>query len=227
MEYQMTSLNVSFNFPSKRSKLRFAFGIRYKPWRHWHPFCLCHLWGRWHKQTIDPRSGDRDRGLNRSKCRGTFDLLGCNQRRYSVLGKIMGRFGGQRYVALRGDLEAQKDLHPIQGFANSCEMIEALAASGDFNIRVGAYPHKHPEAASLKNDVTGSSARLMPVPAKQSLNSFEADDFSASVIYAINQALPRPSPGICPLKTGPAPKRLRNAWCKSPIGWTQHFKPRC
>ena len=63
--------------------------------------------------------------------------------------------GVHEIVALRGD--PPKDAgrftpHP-EGFANSCELIEALAETGKFTIRVGAYPEKHPEAADPKADV--------------------------------------------------------------------------
>ncbi|WP_298429726.1 methylenetetrahydrofolate reductase [uncultured Jannaschia sp.] len=57
-------------------------------------------------------------------------------------------------VALRGDPPAGSDgfvPHP-DGFSNSVELIEALAADG-FTIRVGAYPDRHPEAASDAADV--------------------------------------------------------------------------
>ncbi len=58
-------------------------------------------------------------------------------------------------VALRGDppkgqghFTASKD-----GFANSVELVEALAKRGDVNIRVGAYPDPHPEAGHADADV--------------------------------------------------------------------------
>ncbi|MFO6465835.1 methylenetetrahydrofolate reductase [Jannaschia sp. KMU-145] len=57
-------------------------------------------------------------------------------------------------VALRGDPPAGSDgfvPHP-DGFSNSVELIEALAADG-FTIRVGAYPDRHPEATSDAADV--------------------------------------------------------------------------
>ncbi len=40
-----------------------------------------------------------------------------------------------------------------RGFANSVELIEALAETGKFNLRVGAYPEPHPEAADHRPDV--------------------------------------------------------------------------
>lgn len=53
-------------------------------------------------------------------------------------------------VALRGDPEEGHDRfapHP-DGFQSSVELIEALALTGKFSIRVGAYPDCHPEAVS-------------------------------------------------------------------------------
>ena len=58
-------------------------------------------------------------------------------------------------VALRGDAPKGADRfvpHP-DGFANSVELVEALAATGKFNIAVGAYPEPHPDAAHQQADV--------------------------------------------------------------------------
>ncbi len=58
-------------------------------------------------------------------------------------------------VALRGDAPdgaARFTPHP-EGFASSVALVEALAATGRFNIRVGAYPERHPEAADAMADV--------------------------------------------------------------------------
>ncbi len=63
--------------------------------------------------------------------------------------------GVTEIVALRGDPPKGSGKfvpHP-DGFANSVELIEALAATGKFNIRVGAYPDPHPEAGSDTADV--------------------------------------------------------------------------
>ncbi|GIT89682.1 methylenetetrahydrofolate reductase [Jannaschia pagri] len=57
-------------------------------------------------------------------------------------------------VALRGDPPKGADgftAHP-EGFANSVELIEALAAE-DFTVRVGCYPDTHPEAADADADI--------------------------------------------------------------------------
>ncbi len=58
-------------------------------------------------------------------------------------------------VALRGDAPKGSDgFAPHEdGFESSVELISALSDSGQFNIRVGAYPEKHPEAASHAQDI--------------------------------------------------------------------------
>ena len=63
--------------------------------------------------------------------------------------------GVTEIVALRGDPPKGAGAftpHP-DGFADSCELISALADTGKFKIRVGAYPDPHPEAASDTADI--------------------------------------------------------------------------
>ncbi len=65
------------------------------------------------------------------------------------------RAGVRDIVALRGDPPVGQSAfqpHP-QGFANVCELIQALASTGKFNIRVAAYPDRHPDAADEHADV--------------------------------------------------------------------------
>ena len=65
------------------------------------------------------------------------------------------RAGVQEIVALRGDPpkgQGQFVAHP-DGFGSSVELIEALATTGKFNIRVGAYPERHPDAPDHRADV--------------------------------------------------------------------------
>ena len=60
--------------------------------------------------------------------------------------------GVTQIVALRGDPPKGSDgftPHP-DGFASSVDLIEALAQTGKFDIRVGAYPDAHPEATSMQ-----------------------------------------------------------------------------
>jgi methylenetetrahydrofolate reductase (NADPH) len=63
--------------------------------------------------------------------------------------------GVTEIVALRGDPPKGSGgfrPHP-QGFASSVELIEALARTGCFTLRVGAYPEKHPDAADSAADI--------------------------------------------------------------------------
>ncbi|WP_108483348.1 methylenetetrahydrofolate reductase [NAD(P)H] [Oceaniglobus ichthyenteri] len=63
--------------------------------------------------------------------------------------------GVTQIVALRGD--APKGAGAFQphpdGFANSVELTRALAETGDFHIRVGAYPDPHPDCKTPGGDV--------------------------------------------------------------------------
>jgi methylenetetrahydrofolate reductase (NADPH) len=65
-------------------------------------------------------------------------------------------------VALRGDPPKGSGgfrAHP-EGFASSVDLVEALAATGKFTIRVGAYPEKHPEAADQRQDIEHLKRKL-------------------------------------------------------------------
>jgi len=63
--------------------------------------------------------------------------------------------GVTEIVALRGDAPkgaARFTPHP-EGFVSSVELIAALAETGKFTLRVGAYPEAHPDAADAQADV--------------------------------------------------------------------------
>lgn len=63
--------------------------------------------------------------------------------------------GVSEIVALRGDPPKGQGgftAHP-EGFSHSVDLIEALAATGNFKLRVGAYPEPHPDAADTLADV--------------------------------------------------------------------------
>ena len=63
--------------------------------------------------------------------------------------------GVREIVALRGDPPKGSGgftPHP-DGFADSAELVAALAATGKFDIRVGAYPDPHPETRGPGNDI--------------------------------------------------------------------------
>jgi methylenetetrahydrofolate reductase (NADPH) len=63
--------------------------------------------------------------------------------------------GVTEIVALRGDPPKGSGAfqpHP-QGFASSVDLIAALADTGRFTLRVGAYPEKHPDSADAQADI--------------------------------------------------------------------------
>lgn len=64
--------------------------------------------------------------------------------------------GVNEIVALRGDPPkgAGKFTPAEGGFANSVELIAALKETGDFKLRVGAYPDPHPDAVDGTSDIT-------------------------------------------------------------------------
>ncbi|MEC8196155.1 MAG: methylenetetrahydrofolate reductase [NAD(P)H] [Pseudomonadota bacterium] len=112
--------------------------------------------------------------------------------------------GVSELVALRGDPPKGSNgfvPHP-EGFANSVELIEALAATGKFTIRVGAYPEKHPEAADMQADVEWLK-RKIDAGANEAITQFffEADTFlrfrDACAKAGINAPI---LPGVLPIE---------------------------
>ncbi len=88
--------------------------------------------------------------------------------------------GAKQIVALRGDAPKGADsysAHP-DGFSSSVELIEALADMDQFRIRVGAYPHKHPEATDAQADIDYLK-RKFEAGADSAITQFffEAEDF--------------------------------------------------
>ncbi len=88
--------------------------------------------------------------------------------------------GVTEIVALRGDApqgNTRFEAHP-DGFASSVELIEALAATGRFTIRVGAYPERHPDAADTAQDIDWLK-RKIDAGATSAITQFffEADTF--------------------------------------------------
>lgn len=107
-------------------------------------------------------------------------------------------------VALRGDPPKGTGAfqpHP-DGFATSIELIHALATTGDFTIRVGAYPDIHPEAKSAQADIDWLKAKL-DAGAAEALTQFffEPETFlrfrDACAKAGIDRAV---TPGILPIE---------------------------
>ncbi|MCP4209213.1 MAG: methylenetetrahydrofolate reductase [NAD(P)H] [Shimia sp.] len=112
--------------------------------------------------------------------------------------------GVSELVALRGDPPKGSngfEPHP-EGFANSVELIEALANRGKFNIRVGAYPEKHPEAADMQADVEWLK-RKIDAGANEAITQFffEAETFLRFRDACAKAGIDAPIlPGVLPIE---------------------------
>ncbi len=107
-------------------------------------------------------------------------------------------------VALRGDAPKGSDKftpHP-DGFASSIELIEALSDNGKFNIRVGAYPEKHPEATDQAADIAFLK-RKIDAGATSAITQFffEAETFFRFRDACVKAGIDAPIiPGILPIE---------------------------
>ncbi|SMX41555.1 methylenetetrahydrofolate reductase [NAD(P)H] [Maliponia aquimaris] len=115
-------------------------------------------------------------------------------------------------VALRGDPpkgSAGFVPHP-EGFANSIELIESLADTGKFTIRVGAYPDCHPEAGSMQANIDWLKRKL-DAGATEALTQFffEAETFfrfrDSCAKAGIDKAV---VPGILPIENWNGARRF-------------------
>ena len=120
--------------------------------------------------------------------------------------------GVTEIVALRGDAPkgAQRFTpHPL-GFANSVELVEKLAKTGKFKIRVGAYPEPHPDAADKMADVTWLK-RKIDAGASSAITQFffDADTFFRFRDACAAAGITAPIiPGILPITSWAGAKKF-------------------
>lgn len=111
--------------------------------------------------------------------------------------------GVTEIVALRGDAPKGADrftAHP-EGFASSVELVEALAKTGKFKIRVGAYPEPHPDAKDSFADVEWLK-RKIDAGATSAITQFffEAETFFRFRDACVKAGIDAPIiPGILPI----------------------------
>ncbi|MBJ2151934.1 methylenetetrahydrofolate reductase [NAD(P)H] [Paracoccus sp. IB05] len=111
--------------------------------------------------------------------------------------------GVREIVALRGDAPkgaAAWEKHP-EGFASSVELVEAIAKTGKFKVRVGAYPEPHPDSASTQADVDFLK-RKIDAGATSAMTQFffEADTFFRFRDACVKAGITAPViPGILPV----------------------------
>lgn len=119
--------------------------------------------------------------------------------------------GVTEVVALRGDMPGGGAFvpHP-EGFASSVELIEALAATGKFTLRVGAYPEPHPAAADQGADVDWLK-RKIDAGASSAITQFffEAETFLRFRDRCAAAGIAAPViPGILPIQSWDGAKRF-------------------
>ena len=132
--------------------------------------------------------------------------------------------GVREIVALRGDPpkgQGQFTPHP-KGFADSVALIAALRETGDFTIRVGAYPERHPEAASGADDIEWLK-RKFEAGADSAITQFF---FEAETFLRFRDAAARAgidtnkiTPGIIPIENWPSIRRFALATGASVPAW--------
>ncbi len=123
--------------------------------------------------------------------------------------------GVTEIVALRGDPPKGSNgftPHP-DGFADSCELISALADTGKFTIRVGAYPEKHPEAADARADIDWLK-RKIDAGATEAITQFffEAETFLRFRDACAAAGIDAPIiPGILPIENWTGARKFATA----------------
>lgn len=120
--------------------------------------------------------------------------------------------GVTEIVALRGDAPkgATRFTPHADGFANSVELVEALAKTGKFKLRVGAYPEPHPDAADSFADVAWLK-RKIDAGATSAITQFffDADTFFRFRDACVKAGIDAPIiPGILPIQSWDGAKRF-------------------
>ncbi|NOX40858.1 MAG: methylenetetrahydrofolate reductase [NAD(P)H] [Alphaproteobacteria bacterium] len=86
---------------------------------------------------------------------GHLTCINATQSETLAIANSYAKAGVNEIVALRGDPpKGQSSFQPHpDGFSGSVDLVRALAETGRFHIRVGAYPDRHPEASDDDADI--------------------------------------------------------------------------
>ena len=132
--------------------------------------------------------------------------------------------GVSEIVALRGDPpKGQGRFQPREdGFASSLELIAALKDEGDFTLRVGAYPERHPEAGNDDADIAWLK-RKFEAGADSAITQFffEAETFLRFRDKAQKAGIDGDKilPGIIPIENWQGIRRFAQATGATVPGW--------
>ena len=131
--------------------------------------------------------------------------------------------GVTEIVALRGDPPKGQGAfapHP-DGFRDSAELVAALAETGKFHIRVGAYPDPHPEARDASSDVDWLK-RKIDAGANSAITQFF---FEAETFFRFRDACARAGitapiiPGILPIENWAGVRKFAERCGATIPGW--------
>ena len=120
--------------------------------------------------------------------------------------------GVRQILALRGDAPqgaAHFVPHP-DGFATTVDLVSALAKTGQFTLRVGAYPERHPDAPHSQADIDWLK-RKIDAGASSAITQFffEAETFLRFRDSCTKAGITAPLiPGILPIHSWAGAKRL-------------------
>ncbi len=120
--------------------------------------------------------------------------------------------GVTEIVALRGDAPrgAERFTPQPDGFASSVDLVAALAATGKFTLRVGAYPEAHPDSADVLAGVRYLK-RKIDAGASSAITQFffEAETFLRFRDLCVKEGISAPIiPGILPIISWDGAKRF-------------------
>ena len=145
------------------------------------------------------------------------------------IAKRYGDAGVTQIVALRGDpprTSARFQPHP-NGFADSIELVSALAKTGRFDITVGAYPDPHPEAAHDDADIEWLK-RKIDAGATRAITQFffQAETFFRFRDRAVAAGIDTPIlPGILPIQSWSGTQKIaERCGAKIPARLTRAFE---
>ncbi len=143
---------------------------------------------------------------------GHLTCVGATREQTLQVAEAYQAAGIRRIVALRGDAPKGEDRFSPQpqGFENSVELVGALARTGKFDISVGAYPERHPDAADPTADVRWLK-RKVDAGANRALTQFffEADTFLRFRDDCVAAGVHVPIvPGILPIQNWEGAKRF-------------------
>lgn len=128
--------------------------------------------------------------------------------------------GVRHIVALRGDPpQGTTGFQPRQdGFQSSVELVSALARTGKFDLTVGAYPDRHPDASSTAANIDWLKRKL-DAGASRAITQFffTADTFFRFRDTCAAAGITAPIiPGVLPIQSWSGTQRFAQR-CKTPI----------